>query len=386
MKLWSLLPVCLGLVAISRTGRPSDPSVILITGDSRGSLAPCGCTKPMTGGLTRLATAIRAYREPGRTVLLANGDLTGGISRQEVLKAQTLAEALRELDVTAVNLGSGDQRNLEATASIKSFLSDQILTDEHPVEVGNVRLLTDAARSYSNAGQDSNPEVRVAMIDGGLAEAQSLAEKQPALSVIQYRLDGRATWSKVGTTLLVTPGSKLRDLVVIPLSEGSPLTPKIVPLDEHVADDPVVKSIYRNYLARVTKENLIAQFERSGSERFTGTKKCISCHGASGKVWEHSRHAVALASLEKLDHGKDPECVPCHVVGLDQTYGFRDRLKTRDLANVGCESCHGAGGPHATNPTQAHFQKVPQKRCQSCHTSEQSPNFDFVKFWKEIRH
>ena len=386
MKCWAALPLFLGVGALLHTPAANQKQVLLLAGDSQGSLSPCGCTKPMTGGLKRLATAIKAYRPLEGGSLFINGALTAGDSRQEILKAQTLAEALLQLHPDAIRLSESDEHNLQAAASLRSFLSDRILEPDHALDANRIRVLSDRADLGSQIREAMSQGLQIAMlVDGGKEEARTLARKYPEVGLIQYRLDGRAEWSREGSTLLATPGSKLRDLLVIQVEEGVLSDPRVVPLDEHVADDASTAAIYRSYLSRLDRENLIAQADRSGNEKFAGSARCVSCHPSAGKVWAHSRHAGALKSLELEGHGKDPECVPCHVVGLDRTYGFRDRNKTPNLSNVGCESCHGAGMTHVVKP-RIRLPKVSEKRCVTCHTSEQSPGYNFQEFWKQIRH
>ena len=386
MKLWAGLPLLLGVGALMHPVHPVDRQVLLLTGDSRGSLSPCGCTKPMTGGIRRLATAIKAYGTGANPVLLVNGDLTGGYSRQEEMKAQTLAETLAKLSPIAVRLGKADEQNPQAAAALRSFLGDRLLEPDRTIDSGGFRVIGDGDGIVTAVRQAASEGLKPAVLmEGGQEEAKALARQLPEISLIEYRLDGRAEWSREGATLMITPGSKLRDLVVLNQEDGKLSDPKVVPLDEHLADDPSASAIYRAYLGRVDKADLISQVERSGSEKFAGSARCVSCHTDSGKVWAHSRHSQALKSLEGEGHGKDPECVGCHVVGLDRTYGFRDRLKTANLANVGCESCHGAGLAHALRP-KTPLPKVGEKRCLSCHTSEQSPGFNFQEFWRQIKH
>ncbi|HSI73617.1 MAG TPA: multiheme c-type cytochrome, partial [Fimbriimonas sp.] len=98
-----------------------------------------------------------------------------------------------------------------------------------------------------------------------------------------------------------------------------------------------------------------------------------------------SAHAHALLTLEKEGHPRDPDCVSCHVVGLQFSTGFKSRQKTPQLANIGCESCHGAGAKHAAKPSLK-LRKLTEQACLPCHTTENSPHFDFKTYWKKIRH
>ena len=94
---------------------------------------------------------------------------------------------------------------------------------------------------------------------------------------------------------------------------------------------------------------------------FVGSKNCKKCHIKQYKSWEQTKMASAYESLKpgvdtdfKLAMGKDPEvdytqdaeCVACHVTGYGKEGGFISEAETPELAGVGCEMCHGAGGTY----------------------------------------
>ena len=85
-----------------------------------------------------------------------------------------------------------------------------------------------------------------------------------------------------------------------------------------------------------------------------------------------------------------PDCVSCHVVGYGDASGFTNPETTAQLANVGCERCHGAGSAHSAAPATSRMGKVgggtPSVVCTQCHDFEQSPDFDYTKRWPIIEH
>jgi hypothetical protein len=152
-------------------------------------------------------------------------------------------------------------------------------------------------------------------------------------------------------------------------------------------------------------------------------------------AWAASKHAGAYNALEKIATKPslrqfDGECIRCHTVGYDYNTGFVDAIKTPNLTNVGCESCHGPGSQHAANPNNKVFalelspwkiggqgklpdsarlkefneEMDPAKRqkiltanelrlvlnvdrtCQTCHNAENDPHFKFEVFWPKIAH
>jgi len=91
---------------------------------------------------------------------------------------------------------------------------------------------------------------------------------------------------------------------------------------------------------------------------FEGRKKCSSCHKAQAKSWRTTAHAGAMKSLKpgvrkkakiradldpEKDYTKDKDCVGCHVDGFGEKGGYGISKPKKQLAAVGCESCHGGG-------------------------------------------
>ena len=94
---------------------------------------------------------------------------------------------------------------------------------------------------------------------------------------------------------------------------------------------------------------------------FAGSKSCRKCHIKEQRSWADTKMANAFEILKpgeraeakqaagldpQMDYTKDAECVSCHVTGYGEPGGFVDIETTPDLAGVGCESCHGAGGTY----------------------------------------
>ena len=89
--------------------------------------------------------------------------------------------------------------------------------------------------------------------------------------------------------------------------------------------------------------------------------------------------------MEEEGYDKDPECVVCHVVGLEDEGGFRSPAETPDLASVGCETCHGAGSRHLSN-VLAPYKRPDEETCRTCHDPDNSPLFKFSEYYPKIEH
>ncbi|MFQ5876439.1 MAG: cytochrome c family protein [Acidobacteriota bacterium] len=109
-----------------------------------------------------------------------------------------------------------------------------------------------------------------------------------------------------------------------------------------------------------------------GAHSYVGSKKCKMCHIREWKSWSQTKMAKAFELLKPgirgeqkeaagldpaKDYTADPECVSCHSTGYGKPGGFVDLETTPDLAGVGCEMCHGAGGTY----TQKQYMSLQNK-------------------------
>lgn len=83
--------------------------------------------------------------------------------------------------------------------------------------------------------------------------------------------------------------------------------------------------------------------------RYVGSKKCKMCHTKEYKSWEKTKHGAAFDSLSDAEK-KDPEVLKERTTGYGKPGGFKSVEETPELANVGCEMCHGPGGKHVDVP------------------------------------
>jgi hypothetical protein len=127
-----------------------------------------------------------------------------------------------------------------------------------------------------------------------------------------------------------------------------------------------------------------AQVAQNEPDHYLGDEICGRCHQDEVTQWKTTAHSHAWQTL--VDKKKDamPDCVPCHVVGFNKTGGFVNASATPKLTNVQCESCHGMGTGHdgfAANPA-----KISEATCITCHTSSNSPTFNFSIYEPHILH
>jgi len=111
--------------------------------------------------------------------------------------------------------------------------------------------------------------------------------------------------------------------------------------------------------------------------RYLGSAACGACHTHEMEAWSLTHHSVAWRTLVRTGADSRNECISCHVTGMDDG-GWTSG--DHALENVGCESCHGAGGPHdgvSTNPS---------KTCANCHDAKHSVQFDLDRAMPLIDH
>jgi 2',3'-cyclic-nucleotide 2'-phosphodiesterase (5'-nucleotidase family) len=118
---------------------------------------------------------------------------------------------------------------------------------------------------------------------------------------------------------------------------------------------------------------------------FSGADACKSCHAEAYATWERSRHAKAMDALLQAGQEYNPQCTACHVTGYRRANGFQNLKATPAFANVQCEACHDASGGHLEDPSKP-YGKIDVNRCLSCHTRENSPDFEFASYWERIKH
>ena len=128
-------------------------------------------------------------------------------------------------------------------------------------------------------------------------------------------------------------------------------------------------------------------------EEATNQTVCGNCHVGQQAGWETTRHADAFATLQGSG-AMQGFCQACHTVNnlgnalTDTSVGFRT---TRDARyhDVQCESCHGPGLEHVTNPDASQplasivADTLATTGCAECHSGAHHP---FVTDWQRGAH
>jgi hypothetical protein len=150
-----------------------------------------------------------------------------------------------------------------------------------------------------------------------------------------------------------------------------------IPVVEELPDDAALVQLYKRYQQLVSAANLLESYPRfplPDDLTFTGSESCRGCHSYEYDMWSEKSHAVALDSLKKVGSDRDPECVICHVIGMEYESGYVSEVQTPHLKDVGCENCHGPGSEHVKSFGKT-ATREPKMSCLACHTAEKSTGY-----------
>jgi hypothetical protein len=224
-------------------------------------------------------------------------------------------------------------------------------------------------------------------------EVVAPVEKQNDVLVINAETN--TNWSLGRIALQLAPNYKVKSA-----------DHKLFYLDRRYDEDPDMVKIYEEYNTKVKDAVLTASAEfkktsetllkkrglnldemrtRLHKSPFAAAETCKECHKEIYEIWSNSKHAHAMATLEKTHQEYDPECVSCHATGTRTRNGYINQKETPQLGNVQCEACHGPAQTHISSPKKG-FGAVGEQTCRMCHTDERTPDFDYSQGWAKIMH
>jgi len=138
----------------------------------------------------------------------------------------------------------------------------------------------------------------------------------------------------------------------------------------------------REYHYAKSKNQHMAKASSTIENIYVGKNRCMECHEETVVSWAKTAHARALDSLIRKGKEYDPQCLQCHVTGMnDKSHGggFISLNLTPLMVNVQCEQCHGPGGTHAQDPENVSARLSREQTCLGCHTRDTDPGFSYQK-------
>jgi hypothetical protein len=405
----------------------TDALTVFFTGNGLGELKPCGCVGGQLGGLDRRAAVFN--RVPGdKRLIIDTGSLVKSDSDQDLIKFYIMLQALKLLDYDLVSLSEEDieiGKNvglLDSTASIFNIISPHGSSDmnipakfakslsfkdkrvvitvaafdaesdfdklSRAASIEQIGQLFSSGSDVNSAGINSESNLnililshcddaiidfiakRIPLVDCIVCPSESDepmlvgdANKRPLVFSV-----GRFGRYISGLQIKEAPGGKAKPI----------LSFFTIPLEEDLEQEASLVQLYKDYQQLVRERNLLEKHPRftlpDGLE-YVGSESCKVCHEYEYEKWSSNIHAHAYATLERAGSQFDPECVICHVVGMEYESGFVSEQKTGHLKNVGCENCHGPGSEHIITTAGQTELTEPKSACIECHTPEHSGDY-----------
>ncbi len=245
-------------------------------------------------------------------------------------------------------------------------------------------------------------DVVVLLAQADLGKATELLREFPDIDVLVSSMPayfGREP-IEVGASVMVFSGEqgqragRLR-LKVYANGTVGVVSGELVRLGDAIEEDPEVTAFVAETTARANDWHRARAEERlraaarpsAGDGPYAKAAACRDCHEPAWQAWRASAHARAMAPLERGNQDFLPRCVSCHVTGMGEPGGFRDRLSTPELVEVQCEACHGPAAAHVEDPERGLDAAGLASCAEACHTPEQTAGpFDADGAWEAIRH
>jgi hypothetical protein len=402
----------------AKTPAKADAVTVFFTGNTFGALKPCGCTDGQLGGLSRRSIIFNRVSEDKR-MIIDTGSLVEGRSEQDEIKFNIILQAFRLLDYDLVSLSEEDIETgknfgiLDDTGSLFNIISYQQSSDvDVPAKFTRSLLLRDKPLLVTVAAFDAKttPMEQIGQLFGsGVNRAQVdnkskvnililnhcddtiidfITRKVPVVDCIVRPSDSdepRVAGGLNKRPLVFSVGRFGRYVCGLQITEspaykGKPrlnfFTKKV---KGELKEDASLVQLYKGYQQIVAERNLLEKYQRfvlPDNLEYTGSESCKGCHEHEDEYekWSQKAHAHAYATLERVGSQFDPECVTCHVVGMEYESGFVSEQKSSHMKNVGCENCHGPGSEHIRTKGDTALTE-PKSGCTDCHTPEHSGEY-----------
>ena len=333
-------------------------------------------------------------------------------------RTKTFEEGGLRFGVTSV-LGKSQEPDLKQVRDVK--VSD-------PVEAIQAALETLKAPDV---------DVRILLSHGTMSEGKKLAARFPEFDIVLTTGEAEDPDGKPMVVdnerrqLILDVGKKGKHTAVLGIYPDSDPTYRfeLIQLDRvRFKDTQKMVDHMQAYQDQLEQQQIMIAESPVGhpsGASFVGSNACAECHKEEYDIWKKTPHASAFLSLDPKNerHGFerlkgvsrlfDPECVCCHVTGWnpEDVYRYRSGYiaekfaanaeeinASKILKGVGCENCHGPGSQHIELANEGEDEQAAKlmrytkeqantnEGCYKCHDLDNSPNFEFEKYWPKIAH
>lgn len=402
----------------SAAGDKSETITVFLTGYELGALKPCGCSGGQLGGLDRRPAVFNTVPEVQR-LIIDTGSLVKSESEQDLIKFNIIIQAFEllgydlihfnqhDLEIIGNNFGSLDGYksilNIIAPSGPSGLDAPVKFTQRFQLheKIIDVTVATIDVNStplefidqlYSSAsGPESEPSgypVNILILNRCDPELiRSIAEKAPSVDCLICPSESdepHITGDPNNSPLAFSVGRKGRyisklEIDTSQMNNRPKLSFQAQKVTEDLEQDEALINLYKDYQKMVKDRNLLEEYPRftlPDGLHYAGSESCNTCHQYAYIEWMGKDHANAFATLEEVGSQYDPECVKCHVVGMEYESGFVSESKTPLMKDVGCEVCHGPGSKHNAYPHEITMPVAePNSVCIECHTPEHSNDY-----------
>jgi hypothetical protein len=385
---------------------------IFLTGNVLGELKPCGCASGQLGGFER-RPAILEKAPDDKKLVIDTGNFIDDETEQDIIKFGVIIQVLDMLGYDIVNLTDNDIRIAKELGLLESISFDVIsyASDaELPIPASRTRELQIGDKCLLVAVASAKAESRQIESVQELFPTKHNGHDGPILNILITDSCQEPLIEHISDTavvdVLICPASadepaildeKTKKPLLISVGQSGKYFGKLtvelaanqklnldytkVPIGEELPADEGLVQLYKDYQIMVKEENLLEKVIKvplPNDLEYLGSSSCGfggSCHQYEYEKWSTKGHAKAYQTLVDVGSQYDPECIRCHVVGLEYETGFVSEKSPKDLRNVGCEACHGPGSKHmmailtAEEDTET---SEPKSACIDCHTPEHS--------------
>jgi hypothetical protein len=385
MKLWHIVILLLAqFIVMQPNAFATEQKLnIIYTGGLAGQLEPCGCSpKSDFGGIARIAGFLSEPRDTLTPYIIVDaGNFAGEDTPQGRLKTETMIKALGIIKYDAVAIAENEllfpadfvgplfrEQRLPVISEERGYNSSIVLEKDSFI----INISTDP-------GGLMDDRLNILLTGYPVAEVKLFEGWDIIISSAGEELEEPL---RVNKTIILSGYPKGKKLGILTV-RGKGFSHIWQPVGKDLKEDAAVRGVLNDYDTKVAA--LMKEMEKPpAGSTYAGVEKCTECHQPFYDQWQNTRHPDAFSSLEEVGKDADPECVVCHVVGYREKGGFFSLDATPAFANVQCESCHGLNREHLSDFSP--MKPVNRNTCMTCHTKENSPEFDYPVYLEKVKH